>query len=574
MPVIVAEKIAEITSKINKEIAVYINRKGVVIDIIVGDSKTAPLSEVSGRRDSERLTGIRCIHTHPESSGRLSDVDEKALLQMNFDSMIGLGVKNGNVMDVFAGILSPQLFGELDEQLNIEDYVDIYGPYNLGDDKINDLFQHVYDIDEVVKSDLYKTNDGECEKAILVGLDISNKSDGKIEANRSLEELVELTLSAGAEVMEIVLQKRDKKDPAFLIGKGKVFELAIKRQTLEANVIIFDQELSGAQVRNLESLTGAKIIDRTMLILDIFAQRAKSREGKLQVELAQLKYRLPRLVGAGVQLSRQGGGIGTRGPGESKLEVDRRNIRKKVTFLENQLKVVSHRKKLLREKRETNAFPVVALVGYTNAGKSTLLNALCESDVLAENKLFATLDPTIRKMKSNSKKEILMVDTVGFVSNLPHDLVEAFKSTLDEIISADLLVYVLDSSSKDINSELKVVQNTLDEIGVLDKSNLLVLNKMDLVENIENILIDDCNDVLRISALNGEGVEALKTKIEILVSKQLINAEGIVPYSEGWVLPYIHKHGDVLEEEYTDNGIRFVCSINQSKISKIKDFIK
>ncbi len=311
-----AEKMADLTGRINREIAVYINRKGNIIDVSVGDSTTVSLPVVEGRRNKMRLSGIRCIHTHPNGDGMLSAVDLNSLTKLKLDAMIAVGVNEGEVNDIFAAL-------PLSLKQNTDDN-EIYGPYSIKDSKINSLFDVLLQRDKELK-ELFFESDNEPERAILVAVETSKGKiiDGKTEGERSLEELAELTKTAGGIVVEKILQKRQARDAAFLIGKGKAGELSLIRQALSTDTIIFDDDLTGSQVRNLESITGAKVIDRTTLILDIFAQRAKSRDGKLQVELAQLKYMLPRLIGLGSQMSRLGGGIGTRGPGEKQLEVDR-----------------------------------------------------------------------------------------------------------------------------------------------------------------------------------------------------------------------------------------------------------
>ncbi|MCX7920922.1 MAG: GTPase HflX [Clostridia bacterium] len=552
------------TTKINREISVYINRKGTVIDVSVGDSSTVSLPEVEGRRSSARLSGVRCIHTHPNSNGMLSGVDLNSLITLRLDAMVALGVREGNVVEIYAALPAQT------------DNAEIYGPFELHDTKMNLLFERIMEIDKGHTEKVFANQEDE-ERAILVGLETSagKTLNGKSEGERSLDELEELAFTAGALVAHKVLQKRPVQDPAYFIGKGKVEELSLMRQELNANTIIFDDELSGAQVRNIEELTGAKVIDRTTLILDIFAQRARSREGKLQVELAQLKYRLPRLIGLGSQLSRLGGGIGTRGPGEKKLEVDRRHIRRKINYLENELSSISRRRGLLREGRKDNNVPTIALVGYTNAGKSTLMNKLCKADVLAEDKLFATLDPTTRRLMLPDGREALLIDTVGFIRKLPHDLVEAFKSTLEEAVFADILMHVADASSEEADTQISVVNDILINLGISNKEIVLVLNKMDLV-NKEDIRInypDTKESVFEVSAANGRGVNELLTGIAKKLPVDDIEVEVLAPYSEGWVLPYMYDSGKIIEKDYIDSGVKIKALIKKSKLEKISDYI-
>lgn len=567
MPEILVDRLAVLTGRINREIAVYINRKGRITDVSVGDSSGATLSEVAGRRGSARLSGIRCIHTHPNGEGVLSAVDINSLLKLNLDAMIAIGIKGGEAAEIYAALPSA---GEIGRQ----DRADIYGPFERKSPDINSLFKLVYERDRVV-SDTSATGAGREEKAILVGLEMNSGRiiNGKNESERSLDELEELSLTAGLTVLEKILQKRPARDAAFYIGRGKVEQLSLMVQELDADVMVFDDELSGAQIRNIEGLTGAKVIDRTTLILDIFAQRAQSSEGKLQVELAQLKYRLPRLTGLGGQLSRLGGGIGTRGPGEKKLEIDRRHIRKRISSLDSELERVDKRRGLLREGRRQNSVPVIALVGYTNSGKSTLMNRLCNTDVFAEDKLFATLDPTTRKLVLPDGANALLVDTVGFIRKLPHELVEAFKSTLEEVLFADLLLHIVDASDDEAVEHIPVAEGILRDLGAFNKPALMVLNKMDLVKSTERLpMVNSEGGVHEISAVTGQGLDGL---LACIAAKIRVEEEVDVkaPYSEGWIVPYIHENGTVITEEYTENGVSIKAKISRARLEKIRDFV-
>lgn len=418
------------------------------------------------------------------------------------------------------------------------------------------------------------------ERAILVGLEISKdrRIIGKSsEGERSLDELEELANTAGVKVLGKMLQKRSSRDSAYYIGKGKVEELNELGKNMDANVVIFDNELSGIQIRNIEEATGMKVIDRTALILDIFAQRAQSREGKLQVELALLKYRLPRLTGMGGQLSRLGGGIGTRGPGEKKLETDRRHIRRIISSLENELKKISNRRMITRQNKQRGEFYTVALVGYTNAGKSTLMNRLCGSDVFVEDKLFATLDPTTRKLTLEDK-DILFIDTVGFIRKLPTELINAFRSTLEEAVYADVLVHVVDVADEEYEEHINVVNDTLKSLGVEDKPVILAFNKIDLLKKQdgvkERIPFRELHDkTYDISAATGEGIEQLIKGIEQELPYADVQLDINVPYNVGWVMPYVHENGKVLKEEFLQDGIKSTILIDKTKIGKIREFI-
>lgn len=380
------------------------------------------------------------------------------------------------------------------------------------------------------------------ERAFLVGLD----------SDESLLELARLAETAGAQVIGTMLQRKTRPDTATYIGSGKADELSLACQAREADVVIFDDELSGVQTRNLEEiLHGAKVIDRTTLILDIFAQRAQSREGRLQVELAQMAYQLPRLLGHGVAMSRLGGGIGTRGPGETRLEMDRRRIRRRMSDLRREIDDLSGQRNLRRAKREKNKVPVVALVGYTNAGKSTLLNTLSGADVLAEDKLFATLDPVVRTVKMPAGGEFLLVDTVGFISKLPHALVDAFHSTLEEALLADVLLVISDGASGEMIHQHDVVLEVLASLGAADKPKIDVINKADLPD----VNANKWPGAIAVSAKTGKGLDELLEAIRLKLRGAARLMRALIPYAQGGLLAKLHEDGQVLSEEYTGEGI-------------------
>ncbi len=404
------------------------------------------------------------------------------------------------------------------------------------------------------------------EVCILVGLDT-----GEYDAYVSIDELEELARTAGAEVFAKLIQKRDKPDNATYLGGGKLFELKNICDENEIDLLIFDGELTPSQQRNIENITDVRVVDRTMLILDIFALNARTGEGKLQVELAQLKYSLPRLGGKGTEMSRLGGGIGTRGPGESKLESDRRHIHRRINALEAQLKTLSKRRMLLRERRKKNAVTTVAIVGYTNAGKSTLLNALTNAGVLAENKLFATLDPTSRALKLPDGRTVLLVDTVGFISRLPHDLVEAFKSTLEEVVYADLILNICDASDNEVEEHIRVTKGVVSELGASDKPMLTVYNKCDKVPNLR-FFGESGNDV-RISALKGIGLEKLLETMCSMLGNTRRKVKMLLPYAEGAVVSKIRKEGAVMNEEFRDDGIFVEAVLDGSFLNNVKNYL-
>ena len=389
------------------------------------------------------------------------------------------------------------------------------------------------------------------ERVILVGVSTSDHDD----TEKSLDELEELAQTAGAVTVGRVIQNLDQIDPGTYVGKGKLDEIKELIWETEATGIICDDELSPIQLGNMEDVLDTKVMDRTLIILDIFAGRASTNEGKIQVELAQLKYRQSRLTGLGKSLSRLGGGIGTRGPGEKKLEMDRRLIRDRIAQLNRELKDVKRHREVTREQRSRNKVPVVAIVGYTNAGKSTLLNKLTGAGVLEEDKLFATLDPTTRNLKLPSKQEVLLTDTVGFIRKLPHHLIEAFRSTLEEAKYADIILHVVDASNPQVDEQMYIVYETLTNLEVKNKPIITAFNKQDKVEG-ESILRDFRADhIVRISAKHGDGLDKLQETIEEVLRGQKVYIEKIYSYAEAGKIQMIRKYGELLEEEYRGEGI-------------------
>ena len=408
-------------------------------------------------------------------------------------------------------------------------------------------------------------NKQEPEKAVLIAVDT-----GEYNCETSLDELEELAATAGAQVTGRMWQKRDKPDSATFLGSGRLEELAEFCESNEIDLVIADSELSPAQLRNIEKETDTRVVDRTTLILDIFADRARSNEGKLQVELAQLKYSLPRLTGKGIQLSRLGGGIGTRGPGETKLETDRRHIRRRVKSLEEELESLEKRRGLARARREKDGVETVVIVGYTNAGKSTLMNALTEAGVLAQDKLFATLDPTSRALTLPDGRKVMLIDTVGFVRRLPHHLVEAFKSTLEEAAQADIILNVCDASSSEARLHLEVTKDLLTELGCGDPPIISVLNKCDIDDTVG--LYGESKEYVRISAKTGEGIPKLLTAIEDNLPVRVKKVKLLLPFDKGGLASDIRKNCTLISEEYTAEGIEVVAIVDEQYWHKVRDF--
>jgi len=394
--------------------------------------------------------------------------------------------------------------------------------------------------------------------AVLVALE---SAEG--DSEESLQELERLADTAGAEVGEAVIQRRERPDPSHFVGKGKAQEVHETAAALGADLVIVDGELSPVQQRNLENVAKVPVVDRTGLILDIFARRARSNEGKLQVELAQLNYTLPRLTGRGVWLSRLGGGIGTRGPGETKLEADRRRIRRRIAAVTRQVEDVRRHRATQRQARQASMILTASLIGYTNAGKSTLLNALSGADAMVEDKLFATLDPTIRRVALPEGFSILLADTVGFIRNLPHQLVAAFRATFEEVAQSDLLVHVVDASHAEMVEQMAAVEGVLGEIGVPEKRMVTVFNKADAVQDMETVEIRArrCAPSVIVSALQGTGLDALRQTLAAEVRRQLRRVEVLLPLERADLASLAHEHGRVAAEQYSAEGIELVAEV-------------
>ena len=546
-----AVKLADITEYINREISVYITRSGQIIEIAVGDNAAVELPSFSGRRGAGRLSGIRCIHTHPGGNPYLSGVDISALKNNKYDAMVAIGVVSPDFTK------SELTFGLITGIDSNENYTaECYGPYSIEDAENINFVNTVSTIERILDKQTGTASlQVMSERAILIGMEWG-RNDSLWTVDDSLEELKQLADTAGATVIKKFIQKRPKPDPAFFIGRGKVQELALYAQQENIDLCIFDDELSPAQQRNIESVMGIRILDRTALILDIFAQRARTNEGKLQVELAQLQYTLPRIMGKGLMLSRLGGGIGTRGPGETKLEVDRRRIRDRIAFIKDQIEKVKAVRSLHRSKRKKNNVFEVSLVGYTNAGKSTLLNTLTNSDIYAKDQLFATLDPTTRQLTLPNKQEIIITDTVGFIQRLPHQLIAAFRSTLEVVTEADLLVHVIDVSHELYKEQAAAVHEVLKEIGAETKPVITVYNKIDKLppdsKLADRLALEE--DTVCISAAKKLNLESLQQMIESHLKNKAVEVTLCIPYAETAKAAQLHETANVLEQDYTENS--------------------
>lgn len=544
---------AAITAAVNREINVYLDRKGSVRSVAVGDSNTVSLPVLEGRRGPGRLSGIRCIHTHPGGNSALSGIDYSALRNNKYDLMAAIGVNDAKPEDSpvsFAIITGCDEYGQY--------VVEEYGPFppKVAEELFLPNLLHLAEKLLAQQEDDHDRIADRPERAALISLEFG-KQEGLWSAEDSLEELKQLAETAGAEVVAKFQQKRPKPDPGFFIGRGKVRDLALFAQQEDIDICIFDDELSPAQQRNLEQAIGVKVLDRTALILDIFAQRAQTREGKLQVELAQLQYTLPRIMGQGLALSRLGGGIGTRGPGETKLETDRRVIRDRIAYIKSCIGKVQSVRELHRHQRNRSNVPIVSLVGYTNAGKSTLLNTLTHADVYAQDQLFATLDPTTRQLDLPDKRQAILTDTVGFIQRLPHQLIAAFKSTLEETLEADLLLHVIDVSHPLYKEQCQAVYKVLEEVGAKDRPIISVYNKIDMLPEgsalAEQLALQP--DTVCISAKEGIGLDALLQMVAGHLEMKSMDLELLFPYTDSASAARMHELGTVLEQDYREDGV-------------------
>lgn len=555
--------IASISSRINREINVAIDRRGNIVEISIGDSSSVQLPLLNVQE--KRLSGIRVIHTHPNGNPNLSSIDISALTKLKLDCIAAIGVVEEKITGVvmgFCNVDGDELSHEVTEVMNIPEFIDY------------DFLYRIEEIESILKKRNIVENDD--EYAILVGID----------NDESLDELAELARACNVKMVGKFFQKKSKIDPCYFIGTGKVIELARFKQIKKANLIIFDEELSGLQVKNLEEVTGCKVIDRTVLILEIFATRARTREAKIQVELAQLKYRSSRLLGFGTTMSRTGGGVGTKGPGEKKLEIDKRRIRETIHDLKQELEKIRKTRITQREKRDESGIPKISLVGYTNVGKSTLRNLLVsmytadntskKEDVFAENMLFATLDITTRAITLPDKRVASLTDTVGFVRKLPHDLVEAFKSTLEEVSFSDLIIHVVDISSDTVVEQIKAVENVLSELNALDKPTFLALNKCEMAtpEQIANVKEKFSNyQMIEISAKQNYNIDKFLDMTVSLLPQTTRKCTYLIPYTDTSMGAYLHRNAIIQSEDYEGEGVRIVAIVNDEVYNRCRKFM-
>ena len=516
-----ARQLSEVSREISRQVGVLVNRAGYVEHVVVGNARSIVLPDLKrSRMGAERFRGLRCLHTHLAGEGLTQD-DLTDLALLRLDLMASIDVReDGLPGPVRAAHLlpangagqsaaAPETDGDEATETAppaIWEFLDPRVPSQLDTDfleLINSLEE------EMARARHVRSPRDQRDRAILVSV----TTDSVTAANESLDELRELARSSGVVVLDAIVQRRQKLDPRSLVGRGKLEELLIRSLQLGADVIIFDQNLTPAQMRAINEATDLKIIDRTQLILDIFAQRAQSREGKIQVELAQLKYMLPRLTGSGTEMSRLMGGIGGRGPGETKLEVDRRRVRDRIHHLERQIEQIRTSRQVQRARRERRDLPIVSIVGYTNAGKSTLLNALTASTVAVEDRMFATLDPTSRRLRLPRDQEVIINDTVGFIRDLPPDLITAFRATLEEMEGSDLLIHLVDASSPQLDNHIASVEKILEELGLSDIPRLLVFNKSDLLSKDELANLRRAYQAVTVSALDRDSLVPMAERV-------------------------------------------------------------
>lgn len=562
---------AQLTNVIGREISLFIDRSGKVTAVSVGDSNTVTLPNMNSRRGESRLNGFRCIHTHPNGDSTLSNIDISALRLNRYDVMAAIGVAN----EVEKSQVSFAVLTGIDER--DEFTVGAFGPASIEEAEQVFFPNLVATVERaIVKNVANKLTDAP-ERAIVVGMEYNGMGDMLgWTMDDSLEELKQLADTAGAEVVARFKQKRPKPDPAFFIGQGKVHDLALFAQANDVDLCIFDDELSPAQQRNIEQALGIHVVDRTGLILDIFAQRARTNEGKLQVELAQLQYMLPRIMGKGLSLSRLGGGIGTRGAGETKLELDRRRIRDRIAYIKECINKVKGVRDLHRAGRAKAEVPTVGIVGYTNAGKSTLLNVLTNSDIYAMDQLFATLDPTTRQLVLPGNQEAVLTDTVGFIQRLPHQLVAAFRSTLEDTIEADLLLHVIDVSHPLYEEQSRAVYKVLEEINAQDKPIITVYNKIDKLPPDSDLpaQLAAKEDSICISAKKNINLDKLLELIATKVKSQAIEEDFYIPYADSGAAAKLHQLANVVSEEYLDDCTKVHAVVPVAVAEQFKKYMR
>ena len=560
-----AERMLALSQEIKREVAVFIERSGRVLLVSVGQTDKAPVFDLQKKRWQYGYAGVRCVHTHPSGTAHLSEADVSALKSLRYDQMVALAESEGHVQ-VAVAMLEPVDGTLSDAQVVVAENLSWQDFQQLP------LQAHLQAYEAALVRQVALVTDSDKERAILVLQPDQHHVD---EVDIACEELRELADTAGLEVVKVVVQTMRGKQHK--LGGGKLEEIAMMVQNEAADVVIFDQTLTPSYNQMLSDRLGIKVIDKTVLILDIFAQRARSRKGKYQVELAQLNYLLPRLTGMGTALSRLGGGVGTRGPGEIKLETDRRHIRRRIHHISKELENIKSNRQLQRAARMKQQGLQVALVGYTNAGKSTLLNLLTDDHIYAANQLFATLDPTTRRLVLDGGETLLVSDTVGFIRDLPSQLIEAFKATLEELQYADVLLHVVDVAKDGIDERIRVVEEILMSLGLQEKTHILVCNKIDLCEELpafSSVLAYEKKCF--ISCETGAGIADLLELLRALAQSSDVVLEICLPYdgAQGQRLAQAHEYGKVFEETYDEQGAHLKVQLSAAEAKKyFREFI-
>ncbi len=542
------EILAHLAQALRREVGVLIDRHGVVGHVVLS-RRWQELAQDRTHASGAGGRGLHYLEAHPHPDGQADEGDRRALAQLALDLVVTVGTHRGRPTDLW--LLGPAPPGGPSRAADVDRPLTVEGPYPPAALFGLELAPWTRLADAARRrGTTAATADAQPERAVLVGLDRSG------DAEHALAELARLAATAGAQPVATIIQRRSRPDPARYLGRGKVTEVLRATESHAADLVLIDEELTPVQQRTLEREIGVKVLDRTALVLDIFARRARSREGRLQVELAQMNYLLPRLAGRGVWLSRLGGGIGTRGPGETKLEVDRRRIRTRITDLQREINAIGGRRSRQRAPRQTAGIAQVALVGYTNAGKSTLLNALTGAQVFVEDRLFATLDPTVRRVVLPNRRTIVLADTVGFIQRLPTQLVAAFRGTLEEVTAADLLLHVIDASHPAWAAQAEVVRNVLDEIGAGGRPVLTVFNKADrLSPEQARALAEDRPDAVVISAARRLGLGHLLRAIARGLPEPWIRVRVRLPYRDSKLVARVHAEGRVLAADYGAEGV-------------------
>lgn len=541
-----AQAMLAISLEIKREVAVFIDRSGQILMVSVGQVDKAPVFDLKRRRWQSGYAGVRCVHTHPSGTAHFSEADLSALKSLHYDCMVALAMQ-GSAVRVAVSLLAPVAEALTDAEILLAEDLSWTTFSKLSVMARVQLFERELERQPSVATESEK------ERAILV---LQPAQRAQHELDIAKEELEELAATAGLEVVGVIVQIM--KGNQHKIGAGKLEEIAMLVQNEAADVVVFDQALTPSYNQMLTDRLNVKVIDKTVLILDIFAQRARSREGKYQVELAQLNYLLPRLTGMGTALSRLGGGVGTRGPGETKLETDRRHIRRRIHHISRELENVKSNRQLQRNARMKQRGLQVALVGYTNAGKSSLLNKLTDDNIYAADQLFATLDPTTRRLILETGETILISDTVGFIRDLPSQLLDAFKATLEELQYADVLLHVVDIAKEGIDERIRVVEEILMSLGLQEKKHILVCNKIDLCDELPVFSSSlHYSQKCFVSCVTGQGLEELLAFLKELAQASDIILEMSLPYNEkqGQLVAQAHRAGHILSEEYGEAGV-------------------